>query len=154
VVSCGGTTLHRDPAGNFSTETGWSGSGGGTSQYEARPAFQAGIPQVGGRRGVPDVSFDADPSSGVSVFDSTTCQGVSGWMVFGGTSVSTPSWAGIIDLAGRGSASSAYELALMYANLGTSAFRDITSGTAGTYNAATGWDFVTGLGSNQGLGGK
>ena len=38
--------------------------------------------------------------------------------------------------------------------INASYFRDITSGTAGRYSAATGWDFTTGAGSNQGLHGK
>ncbi len=154
VVSAGGTTIHRS-GGVFTGETGWSGSGGGPSKYEPRPTYQNNISTiVGNARGVPDFSFDADPNSGVSVYDSTSCQGASGWLVFGGTSVSSPSLAGIVNLAG-GAASSVDELAMIYANLGNSAdFRDITSGTAGSFSAAAGWDFVTGVGSNQGLSGK
>jgi subtilase family serine protease len=155
VVSAGGTTIHRDKNGNFTGETGWSGSGGGPSKYEPRPSYQnvvSGI--VGNARGVPDFSFDADPNSGVSVYDSTRCQGLSGWLVFGGTSVSSPSLAGIVNLAG-GATSSAAELGTIYANLGNASdFRDITSGTAGSFSCATGWDFVTGVGSDQGLSGK
>ena len=37
------------------------------------------------KRSMPDYSFDADPNTGVSVYDSTRCQGVSGWLLFGGT---------------------------------------------------------------------
>jgi subtilase family serine protease len=154
VVSAGGTTIHRSGS-VFTGETGWSGSGGGPSKYEPRPTYQNNISTiVGNARGVPDFSFDADPNSGVSVYDSTSCQGASGWLVFGGTSVSSPSLAGIVNLAG-GAASSVDELAMIYANFGNTAdFRDITSGTAGSFTAAAGWDFVTGVGSNQGLSGK
>ena len=63
-------------------------------------------------RGAPDFSFDADPYTGVSAYDSTSCQGMSGWMVFGGTSVSSPSLAGIVNSAG-GNSSTANELALI-----------------------------------------
>lgn len=155
VVSAGGTTINRDKNGNFISETGWSGSGGGPSQFEPRPSYQDGIAGiVGTHRGSPDFSFDADPNSGVSVYDSTSCQGFSGWLVFGGTSVSSPSLAGIVNLAGGGT-SSASVLATIYGNLGnTNDFRDIVTGTAGTFSAAVGWDFVTGVGSNQGLNGK
>jgi kumamolisin len=155
VVSAGGTTIHRGANGAFTGETGWSGSGGGPSKFEPRPSYQSGIAGiVGSARGVPDFSFDADPNSGVSVYDSTRCQGASGWLVFGGTSVSSPSLAGIVNLAG-GATSSAAELAMIYANLGNASdFRDITSGTAGSFTAVSGWDFVTGVGSNQGLSGK
>ena len=155
VVSAGGTTIHRDRNGNFTGETGWSGSGGGPSKYETRPSYQDGIASiVGAKRGSPDFSFDADPNSGVSVYDSMRCQGASGWLVFGGTSVSSPSLAGIVNLAG-GATSSAAELATIYANFSNpSDFRDIVSGTAGSFSCTVGWDFVTGVGSNQGLNGK
>ncbi len=156
VVSAGGTTINRDGSGNFVSETGWGGSGGGPSQYESRPSYQDGISAiVGTQRGAPDFSFDADPNSGVSVYDSTPCQGFSGWLVFGGTSVSSPSLAGIVNLAGHFYGNSATELSIIYSNLGNASdFRDIVSGTAGSFNATTGWDFVTGVGSNQGLNGK
>ncbi len=156
VVSAGGTTINRDAAGNFVSETGWSGSGGGPSAFEPRPPYQDIIVSlVGTKRGAPDFSFDADPASGVSVFDSTPCQGASGWLVFGGTSVSSPSLAGIVNLSGHFFANSSNELSTIYSNMGNPAdFRDIVSGTAGGFSAGPGWDFVTGVGSNQGLAGK
>ncbi|HEX9492923.1 MAG TPA: peptidase S8 and S53 subtilisin kexin sedolisin, partial [Thermoanaerobaculia bacterium] len=160
VVSAGGTRINRDAAGAFVSETGWSGSGGGPSTFEPRPPYQTVVANiVGTQRGAPDFSFDADPATGVSVFDSTPCQGISGWLVFGGTSVSSPSLSGIVNLAasrlgGIFAANTAAELTNIYANLGTANFRDIVSGTAGTFSAGPGWDFVTGVGSNQGLVGK
>jgi subtilase family serine protease len=156
VVSSGGTTINRNGSGNFVSETGWSGSGGGPSKYEPRPSYQGVIASiVGSQRGAPDFSFDADPNSGVSVYDSTSCQGNSGWLVFGGTSVASPSLAGIVNLAGHFDANSNAELTLIYGNLGNSNdFRDITAGTAGSFSCTAGWDFVTGVGSNQGLNGK
>ena len=155
VVSSGGTTIHRDSSGNFTGETGWSGSGGGPSKYEPRPGYQSAIfAIVGSQRGVPDFSFDADPNSGVSVYDSTSCQGLSGWLVFGGTSVASPSLAGIVNLAGSFSSSTNTELTTIYTGLGSANFRDILSGTAGSFRAAAGWDFVTGVGSNLGTAGK
>jgi len=161
VVSAGGTRINRDNAGNFLSETGWSGSGGGPSKYELRPSYQDIIQTiVGNARGVPDYSFDADPNTGVSVFDSTSCQGISGWLVFGGTSVSSPSLAGIVNSAGSNTSSTA-ELSLLYQSVGnngsminSSNFRDILSGTAGSFSAMTGWDFVTGIGSTITLSGK
>jgi subtilase family serine protease len=161
VVAAGGTTIHRDANGNFIGETGWSGSGGGPSKYEPRPGYQSIISGiVGTSRGVPDFSFDADPNSGVSVYDSTSCQGVKGWLVFGGTSVAAPSLAGVVNLAGGFAADSFAELTTIYGGLSNSGvtvssnFRDITSGTAGSFSAINGWDFVTGIGSDQGLSGK
>jgi subtilase family serine protease len=155
VVSAGGTTIHRDQSGNFVSETGWSGSGGGPSKYEPRPGYQSSVSAiVGSQRGVPNFSFDADPNSGVSVYDSTSCQGWSGWLVFGGTSVASPSLAGIVNLTGSFAFNTPTELGTIYAGLGSSNFRDILSGTAGSFSAAAGWDFVTGVGSNQGTSGK
>jgi kumamolisin len=159
VVAAGGTTLHFDGAGNFTGETGWSGSGGGPSKYEPRPAYQDVISAlVGAKRGLPDFSFDADPNSGVSVYDSTSCQGMSGWMVFGGTSVASPSLAGIVNLASHFYTSSNNELSVIYADYASPTystdFRDITSGTAGKFTAGARWDFVTGVGSDLGLVGK
>lgn len=161
VVSAGGTSLVRASNGNFSTENAWSGSGGGPSQFESRPAYQDALAAaLGLHRGSPDMSFDADPNTGVSVYDGTVCSGQSGWMVFGGTSVAAPSLAGIVNLAGGRATTTAHELATVYGNLpATSAryaadFRDIKSGRAGTFSAGTGWDFVTGMGSPLGLSGK
>jgi subtilase family serine protease len=161
VVSAGGTTIHRDSSGNFTSETAWSGTGGGRSRYEPRPAYQNVISAiVGTSRGAPDYSFDADPNSGVSVYDTTSCQGMSGWMVFGGTSVASPSLAGIVNLAGMAAPSSNAELTMIYSAIDPSTgaisanFRDIVSGTAGSFSAKPGWDFVTGVGSTQGVTGK
>ncbi len=160
VVSAGGTSVQRDSQGNFTGEVVWNnqygGTGGGSSVYEPRPGYQDGIVGiVGSHRGTPDFSFDADPGTGVSVYDSTPCQGQSGWLVFGGTSVSSPALAGIVNAGGHLYASSDIELSTLYSNLGNgSDFRDITSGTCGSHAAGTGWDFCTGVGSNVGLAGK
>ncbi len=160
VVSAGGTTINRDSKGNFTGETAWSGSGGGPSQYEPIPTYQSVISAiVGSSRGTPDFSFDANPASGVSVYDSTSYQGLSGWLVFGGTSVASPSLAGIVNLAGH-FYSNDNEQNTIYAAYGnttnsgctySSAFNDIVGGTAGSYTAVAGWDFVTGVGSNKGI---
>jgi len=155
VVSAGGTTIHRDRTGTFTGETGWSGSGGGPSKYETKLGYQSGVTGTDAtQRSAPDFSFDADPNSGVSVYDSTRCQGLSGWLVFGGTSVSSPSLSGIVNLAG-GASSTVSELGTIYMNRTNAGdFRDITSGTAGSFTAKAGWDFVTGVGSDLGLNGK
>jgi kumamolisin len=155
VVSAGGTTIHRNSSGAFTGETGWSGSGGGPSKYENKLSYQNNVTGTDAtHRSAPDFSFDADPNSGVSVYDSTRCQGLSGWLVFGGTSVSSPSLSGIVSQAG-GASSTVSELTTIYANrTNTSDFRDITSGTAGGFSAKVGWDFVTGVGSDLGLNGK
>lgn len=102
VISAGGTSVNRDSNGDFSGETTWSSAGGGPSKYETVPLYQQVVPFVwsSGQRGTPDISFDANPYTGVSVYDSTKCSGLVGWMVFGGTSVASPSLAGIANESG------------------------------------------------------
>jgi kumamolisin len=147
VVAAGGTHVNTDSAGNYTGETGWSGSGGGSSAYEPKPSYQTGVANTpASARGVPDLSSDADPNTGVCVYDSTRYQGLSGWLVFGGTSVSSPCLAGMVNLAGHSRASSGSELAAIYAARSTG-FHDIVSGSAGSFRCQSDWDFVTGVGS-------
>src|SRR5204863_6759825 len=61
VLAVGGTTLYLDSNGNRTSETAWSGSGGGISSFYSEPAYQNGW-QTSNRRGVPDVSYLADPN--------------------------------------------------------------------------------------------
>ena len=164
VVSAGGTSVNRDPSnGNFTNETTWSGTGGGPSQYEGTPSYQDGISLVGTARGTPDFSFDANPATGVSVYDSTSYQGLSGWLAFGGTSVASPSLAGIVNLADKFNFGQGEQTLIYNTYFGANAssctygdaFNDITSGPqSGSYSAGPGWDFTTGVGSNIGLCGK
>ncbi|MDW9255589.1 putative peptidase S8 and S53 subtilisin kexin sedolisin [Burkholderia thailandensis] len=159
-----GTTLAVDASGNYIGETAWSGSGGGVSTYEPEPSGQALWPiPYAGSRGVPDVAYDANPSSGFAVYDSVTYQGQSGWFVVGGTSAGAPQWAALFAIANsmRAAAGKA-TLAGPYNQLYTvgklaygSDYHDITSGTnggCGTICTASGsYDYVTGLGSPQAL---
>ena len=157
VIAVGGTSVATDSNGGFTGETGWNGSGGGISAVLAKPGYQSMLSAT--RRAVPDVSADADPYTGVAVYDSTVYQRYSGWMVFGGTSVSSPCVAAMANAAGIRNMSSAQVLAQIYGNLDNSAhlattnFRDITSGSAGKNKCQTGWDAVTGVGSPVGAGG-
>jgi subtilase family serine protease len=158
VVAVGGTTLPLDGAGNRTgAETAWNGSGGGLSAYVAEPAYQSsyGI-SSGGKRAIPDVAAVADPNTGVAVYSSTRYNGQKGWFVVGGTSLSSPLWAGFIALAdqGRGTAltdghSALYNLATG-SSYGTD-YHDVQSGTNGTCGAictaGPGYDEVTGLGT-------
>jgi subtilase family serine protease len=140
VISVGGTTLHFS-GGNFSSETGWSGSGGGCSVYEAKPSAQStGSVNCGTKRATPDISLDADPASGVSVYDSTRYLGQLGWWTVGGTSASSPMIAAHASVLGYTG-----NLAGIYA-LSTSTIRDITSGNNGA-SCLVGYDLVTGRGS-------
>jgi kumamolisin len=156
VVAAGGTTVRRNPAtGAFLSEYPWDSAGGGVSFYEPRPSYQSGISSiVGNYRGVPDVSFDSDPVTGVWLFDSNA----GGWNVVGGTSVASPALAGIVNSSGKFSASSNAELSTIYGNRGVSAdFRDITTGYCGPYagySGTSGWDLCTGVGVVTGKVGK
>ncbi len=152
VVSAGGTQVNRSN-GLYTNQTAWSSGGGGASKYESRPSFQNSIQSiVGTKRGTPDLSFDSSGGSPVAVYNSN-CYG--GWLQVYGTSVASPSLAGIINAAGQFEGSSNAENTLIYSNMGyTSYFTDITSGSCGTHSAATGWDFCTGVGVDKGLVGK
>ena len=146
VIGVGGTHVSVT-SGTFSSETGWSGSGGGVSAYEREPAFQAGyqIPRSGGMRAIPDVSYDADPQSGFPIYR------LGKWQEVGGTSAGAPQWAAIAALG------SGVSLSQLYADKasGNAAnyFRDIVSGTNGSCGylcaARKHYDYVTGLGSPQ-----
>lgn len=167
VVAAGGTTISRNPSTlAFITERPWAEAGGGRSVFEAIPTFQTSLASVvGNSRGVPDLSFDADPDTGAWVFDSTPvqgstagCCGARGWWIVGGTSLSAPALAGIVNSAGHFATSSEGELTTIYSNLGNTAdFHDITSDYCGPFAgliAKAGWDFCTGVGSVHGKAGK
>ena len=161
VVSAGGTTISRDAdSGSFLLESSWQDTGGGPSQVESRPHFQDRVGHVvKNARGTPDISFDANPNTGVWLFDTNPFQSqIFSWFVVGGTSVSAPSLAGIINAAGNFAQSSEAENELIYKNMQKPfAFRDIAYGTCGLNIgdfAGPGWDFCTGVGSASGYHGK
>lgn len=153
VVSAGGTQVNRNGGGSYTNQTAWSDGGGGASKYESRPSFQNAIQNiVGSKRGTPDLSFNSSGGSPVAVYNSN-CYG--GWLEVYGTSVASPSLAGIINNAGQFKTTSNAENTLIYSNLGYSSyFTDITSGSCGTHSAVAGWDFCTGVGVDNGLVGK
>jgi subtilase family serine protease len=142
VIGVGGTTLNMSGT-TFVSETSWSGSGGGISVYVAEPDYQVtyGV-SSGGMRAVPDVSYVADPNTGVSVYDSTSYQGTVGWFQVGGTSAGTPQWAAIQAL-GLGASNTNFYRDEKSSN--PNDLRDITIGP----RATVGYDTVTGLGSPQ-----
>jgi len=155
VLSVGGTTLKLNPAGSIAQETAWSGSGGGISTYEVRPTYQKKVSTIT-KRTIPDVSYDADPETGFSVYDSTNYGGNVGWLNVGGTSAGAPQWAGIIALANQGKSKPLHsnlstEPLYQQASKTPTIFRDIFSGSNGSCGllctASTGFDALTGLGS-------
>ena len=102
VLSVGGTTLSTSSAtGAYLSESAWRSSGGGLSAFEAEPSYQLSL-QSTGRRSVPDVAFDANPNTGVSVYTTDPATGIGSWSVFGGTSLGAPAWAGIIAVIDEG----------------------------------------------------
>lgn len=152
VVAVGGTSLRRDQTtGYLISEEAYIEAGGGASEYEPLPAYQSAISKTAGSsRGTPDVVADADPVSGVWVFDNGE------WRIVGGTSLATPIWAGIVNSAQAFANSSSAQLTTMY-NDSSRSFNDIKLGFCGPYNgysATKGWDFCTGNGSPYGYNGK
>jgi subtilase family serine protease len=161
VAATGGTSLTLSGTARVS-ETVWSGAGSGCSQYIGPQPWQTNLGLPGcSNRIVADVSYDADPNTGVAVYDSFTYRGASGWLVFGGTSVASPAIAAIYTRAGGSQLTSSYPVSYTYAKkaYGTNLF-DVTSGTntsAGcspTYlcTGSPGYDGPTGLGTPIGLG--
>jgi len=159
VVCVGGTTLRRNPSTKaFIQETAWEDTGGGISAYIARPTYQNAISSiVGTKRGVPDVSLVADPNTGGWIYYTASDGSGAGWWIVGGTSWSSPAFAGIVNSAGHFYTSSATELTNIYAGLGSANYNDIIAGWCGPYagwNAVKGWDPCTGIGSDVGKVGK
>jgi len=151
VVGVGGTTLRLDSGNNRTSETAWRSSGGGQSRYINEPSFQT-VWQSSGKRQVPDVSYVADPNTGVQVYDSTKYARKQGWFIVGGTSAGAPQWAALMALVNADRASSISSANAAIYSVGSPSnyltnFVDITSGSNGRYTAGTGYDMVTGIGS-------
>lgn len=157
VTGVGGTSLILSASGGYGSETAWTNGGGGISVYETpQPVWQNGwFPSAWApvNRGVPDVSYLADPNYGVYVvYDGQ-------WYEFGGTSVGAPQWSALVALANQGRTSgnlSGIDDALYtVANDGKDIinptyFHDITSGSDGSNPddiSGPGYDLVTGLGT-------
>jgi len=170
ALAVGGTSLdanHR--TGAYIGETVWNrlgsgvpgvvASGGGFSRDFARPAYQARVPGIGARRGVPDVASDADPDTGIACV--LVGGGQFGIFAGGGTSAGAPVWAGIVAMADQyaGRHLGFINPALYEIGRGTRyhrAFHDVTKGnntvpvgsvTVKGFDAGRGWDPVTGWGS-------
>jgi subtilase family serine protease len=148
VVSVGGTTILRNAKGLFTSETAWRDAGGGPSHFETRPTYQNVIQSiVGTQRGTPDISADASSASHVEIYSHYAC---GGWCGVYGTSISSPTLAGIINAAGSFHTSTDAELTEAYGEYGVKKeyktdFTDITTGSNG-YACEGGWDFCSGIG--------
>ncbi|HWU33106.1 MAG TPA: S53 family peptidase [Marmoricola sp.] len=168
VTAVGGTTLNKASTPRGWTETAWSGAGSGCSKDLAQPSFQTGLTPCT-TRAIADVSANADPNTGVAVYDTAnSCgsnalcdlliglglvQGADGWVQVGGTSESSPIIASVYALAGN-----AHTIDNSYPYGHSASLNDVTSGSNGSCtqkvlcNAGIGWDGPTGLGTPNGAG--
>jgi len=162
VVAVGGTSLRYTTGAR--SETSWSRTGGGISAFTAKPAYQSNqVPGVGTlvRRAVADVAFNADPSTGQFVAVMTPGSSAVSWVSAGGTSLSTPQWAGLVAVANAMRVRAAKPLlgaphGTLYGQIAAvpgsyaAAFSDVLSGangTCATCAAKVGYDVPTGLGT-------
>ncbi len=160
VVAVGGTTLNLGTNNTYGSERVWSGAGSGCSAYFAARSWQTSTSTwaqtgCGSKRGVADVSADADPNTGASVYDTTSYQGQSGWFRVGGTSLSAPLIGAVYALAGN-AGTAMYPASIPYAH--TSSLHDVTTGSNGNCGTtmckgAAGYDGPTGVGTPNGTGG-
>jgi kumamolisin len=165
-VACGGTTLKLRER-RISEESVWNdgpsggATGGGISNYFARPSYQEHIampssPSGLNGRGLPDLAGDADPNTGYRIFLDGT------WQVIGGTSAVAPLMAGLLSLINEQlqkqfSKSAGHINPIIYQRAAIASFRDITVGNNdiegklhGEYSAGPGWDACSGLGVPNG----
>jgi len=173
VVGVGGTNLQITSSSAYSSESVWSdstdtsnspegvGGGGGYSTYFAKPSYQTGTGvNSNTKRHVPDVSADADPNTGYSVYCSVTAAGCStgsaAWTEVGGTSAAAPLWAAVVTdtnsyMASLNTSTLGHANAELYTLFNTgqtySAYHDVTSGNNLHYSAGTGYDVASGIGT-------
>jgi kumamolisin len=162
VTGVGGTSLILDSNNVETSETVWNSSlgasGGGTSSHFSAPSWQSSYTK-GSYREVPDLACTADPAHGAYLYLGGEAYGpaASGNGAYGGTSWASPTCAAFCALinqarADAGQASIGFLNPLLYPLIGTSSFRDITSGnnatsnSGGLYAAGTGYDEATGVG--------
>jgi kumamolisin len=155
ALACGGTRLMAS-GGSIGSEVVWNetsanegATGGGVSTVFALPAWQQGIavpkaPNGIAGRGVPDVAGNADPLTGYQVLVDGANE------VIGGTSAVSPLWAALIARCNQKLGRPLGDVHAALYQIGTRAFRDITEGNNGAYQAAVGWDPCTGWGTPNG----
>ena len=159
------------PFGDFQTSFGATeASGGGFSTVWKEPAYQQGTLNGGKQRAVPDVAYNGAILHGV--LTRLDIPGLApGMYRFGGTSCGAPQWAALTAIADQAAGhdygfinSALYKIG-QGGKYGT-AFNDITTGNNSAeefdnsnnavivngFNAGTGWDAVTGLGSPKASG--
>jgi len=153
VVAVGGTKLTLSSKGSWQSESVWNddpregtedhGAGGSacSRSFEA-PAWQRALPDwssvgCGERRAVADVAADADPYTGVAVYDSMPYSGEEpeGWEPIGGTSVASPIIAAMYALAG-GAHGVEDPAQTLYSHLETKLLHPVTTGGNGECDAS------------------
>lgn len=159
VIAVGGTNLQLNGDNTYKSETVWNGTGSGCSGVISAQSFQTTASNwaaigCGTKRGMNDVSAVADPATGAAVYDT---YGYGGWLVVGGTSLSSPLIAGVYALAAN-VGNWNYPAQSVYASPGS--LHDVTSGSNGSCggfplrcSAGVGYDLPTGIGTPNGLGG-
>ena len=154
VVAVGGTTLNVDPSGNYLSESGWSGSGGGISTQETQPSYQTGVvTQSSTKRTIPDIAMDADPNTGVPIYDTYDFSTSAPWAQYGGTSLASPMAAAEVAIANQGDTlqsgvtldGRSGTLPSLY-TIAAANFHDVITGNNG-FAAGPGYDLVTGRGT-------
>ncbi|WP_217630849.1 hypothetical protein [Modestobacter sp. DSM 44400] len=152
VIGVGGTSLKKASSTRGWTETAWSGAGSGCSTLNSE-LWQDNTVTGCTTKATADVSAVADPNTGVAVYDSYAYQGTKGWLVFGGTSASSPIIASVYAM-GPSVGTTPYPAAHTWVS--TTGLNDVVSGSNGTCTTAvwctagTGWDGPTGLGTPRG----
>ncbi len=153
VIGVGGTSLTQ-ANGVWESEKVWNtsrteGTGGGVSVYETEPAYQRPFQSMG-MRGIPDLAYDADPNTGVAIYDS---YGGYKWVQIGGTSMGSPEIAAAIAIVKSSRAAAGKGVLQFPAAVYdyTADYHDITVGNNGTCgvvcDAEPGYDFTTGVGT-------
>ena len=154
-LACGGTTLVANGQA-IQSEVVWNetasnegATGGGVSIQYGLPTWQQGVkvpnaPNGSAGRGVPDVAGNADPTTGYQILVGGQAQAI------GGTSAVAPLWAALIARLNQQLGKPVGDVHAAIYQIGESAFRDITQGNNGAYQAGPGWDACTGFGSPNG----
>ena len=156
VTAAGGTSLSGATDGSLrgyaesawslnSSGTGWGG-GSGCDTSEPKPSYQSDTGCTG--RSYADLSADANPDTGLRVYDS----GNGGWFVEGGTSLATPLIAAFEALTGVSGTTA------QWAYTDSGLLNDPTTGSSGNCaasisyicTAGLGYDGPTGIGSISG----
>jgi hypothetical protein len=163
VVSVGGTTLSPFQ-GSWAGEEAWSHTGSGCG-LEPAQHWQAqyttySASSCANRRGVADIAADADPLSGVAIYDSTPLSPwYPGWATFGGTGLSSTIIAAAFGLA-DGPGMVAHPARTIYQRGDSRNLHDIVNGSnypgsgcnpSLICEAGSGWDGPTGLGTLRGV---